>query len=195
MSFPYDGSIPNPSDNPSNDVGTMQSNATSISNLIARDHFPFNNTSGGWHVQVTLPSFSGTTPTTIAGQGAVYVKTDSAGQQALWFIRDGFAGSNVQLTTSKILAPTVAINGCTFLPGGILMQWGRVNTPTDGQTVTFPVMFPNAVFSIVATGQVLLSSVQATCNVLGTNQTNFQLKIPTGAGISYTSVCWMAIGN
>lgn len=204
MSFPYNPNVPNPPNNPSADVGDMHTNASSIGNIMAVDHFGFNNNNGGKHQQVTMPS-RGSAPTTVAGSADLYVNTDSAGQQALWFIRDGFPLSNVQLTTSKILAPTVTSNGCTFLPGGLLLQWGTVslNANPSNTTVTYPVAFPNNVFNIVV-------SISRDSSISTTAQSVYVVNAPAGANIppsttgfvlqqsssaSNNLASWMAIGN
>jgi hypothetical protein len=62
MSFSYDGTIPNPPDDPADDVDQMQMNSASISSIIAVDHVGFNSLgpinappgSGGQHLQVTF---------------------------------------------------------------------------------------------------------------------------------------------
>jgi hypothetical protein len=58
------------------------------------------------------------------------------------FLND-FTGSNVSLTA----------NGYQKLPGGLIMQWGKQpGNIISAATTTFPIPFPNAVFSITATG-------------------------------------------
>lgn len=46
-------------------------------------------------------------------------------------------------------ASSKTTNGYTYLPNGLIMQWGSVlNTSTSG-TVTYPVTFPNSVFQVI----------------------------------------------
>jgi hypothetical protein len=198
MSFPYNPNVPNPPDNPSADVGDMHTNANSISTIMAVDHFGFNNNNGGKHQQVTMPS-RGSAPATIAGSADLYVNTDSAGQQALWFVRDGFPLSNVQLTTSKILAPTVAANGCTFLPGGLLFQWGSltINANPALTTILFPVAFPNAVYSIQTTRQ-QTSTGSTTAQEIFIETGSVALigfQVATSSSAANNVCYWMAIGS
>lgn len=45
---------------------------------------------------------------------------------------------------------SLAVNGFATFPNGMIMQWGRVTGTTNTRTI-FPISFPNAVFSVVAT--------------------------------------------
>lgn len=54
MSFSYDPTLPNPPDDPADDVDQMQVNSQSISDLISVDHVGFNTAGGGEHDQVTF---------------------------------------------------------------------------------------------------------------------------------------------
>ena len=56
MTWPYNPSLPNPPDDPADDVAGMQTNASSIASLINIDHVPFNTAGGGQHKQVTFNS-------------------------------------------------------------------------------------------------------------------------------------------
>lgn len=50
--------------------------------------------------------------------------------------------------TNQFINPT----GFQYLPGGILLQWGRYTPFGDVSAVTFPKIFPNACFIVVPTG-------------------------------------------
>lgn len=199
MSFTYNDMVPNPPDNPSADVGDMQQNTKTIANAIAVDHFGFNNINCGKHNQVTMPS-RGAAPATVAGSGDLYVNTDSAGQQALWFVRDGFPLSNVQLTTSKILAPTVASNGVTFLPGGLLFQWGSspIAANPAATVITFTQPFTNAasvysitVSRITADTGTTAQEIRIVAGSVAANQFSVVSSSSSAANVIY----WMAIGS
>jgi hypothetical protein len=49
MTIPYSSTIPNPPNDPADDVSTMQTNAGSIATIIAVDHVGFNVGGGGQH--------------------------------------------------------------------------------------------------------------------------------------------------
>ena len=67
--FPYNPDLPNPPDDPSQDVGGMQKNAQTIGNWVAVDHVGFGNVLGGQHSKVTFPSTI--TPPSQGGLGSV----------------------------------------------------------------------------------------------------------------------------
>ena len=83
---------------------------------------------------------------------------------------------------------SLAGNGYQKLAGGLIIQWGNVTIASNG-TVTFPIVFPNAVFVINVTG------VTTGANPFGVvgNQTtsNFLLTSNTSASFGYN---WIAIG-
>ena len=54
MTFPYTAGIPNPPNNPSQDVPVMQTNANTINSWVQVDHTGFNNANAGIHKQVTF---------------------------------------------------------------------------------------------------------------------------------------------
>lgn len=55
MSFPYTIGLPNPPDDPSQDVGGMQINTNTIDSWVQVDHVGFRNSLGGKHQTVTFP--------------------------------------------------------------------------------------------------------------------------------------------
>lgn len=88
------------------------------------------------------------------------------------FVND-LTSSNQQLSQS----------GYQKFPGGLIIQWGR-NTP--GATVTFPIAFPTACFSVAATAgtgfEEFVNTITTTSFYLGTN----------GASASCP---WIAVGH
>lgn len=194
MSFPlipYTNAIPAAANNPSADQPDMQSNTDAIDDLIDRDHYSFNTNFSGLHKQSRY--VAQTTPTTDPGILALYNKTGSGGSE-LYMVRDNNAGTDVALTTSKIGAPIASTNGASWLPGGILIQWGQA-TKTTGGTVTFTAAFPTAVFSVLVT-------------VLENNNNRHFVHVKTIALNSFTvasrdasgsdesnTFSWLAIGN
>ncbi len=89
---------------------------------------------------------------------------------------EAFQGSNQSLTE----------NGYQKLPGGLIIQWGRV---TANGTYSFPIPFPNAFLSM------------AMVAITGGNGTPRLPSIPTQTGFTYSSASvadtdayWIAIG-
>ena len=162
----YNSGIPNPANNPSVDVTPMQQNTGYISQIIATDHVPFGVNASGTHMQANFLNTSTTgTPVLPSTRGGVGFETlySSAQNPAtptvnpaaalgnageLFFVRGGNT-TQIQLTGPG--TPAAAINGSTFLPGGILVQWGTVYVFTGTSTdVSFPITFPNALFFVQA---------------------------------------------
>lgn len=68
----YNLNVPNPPNNPSQDVTPMQTNTNSINQWNGVDHYEFANDFAGWHSQLSFPAWgSSTVPTGTADQGAV----------------------------------------------------------------------------------------------------------------------------
>jgi hypothetical protein len=179
MSFPYIIGLPNPPDDPSQDVAGMQNNTNTISSWVGVDHIGFNNAAGGKHLQVTYPNItSQVTPTDPVS--ILYTKNDAASHPQLFFL-------NSQNSTFYVAAS----NGSTVLMGGIILQWGSVAV-NDGSssTVMFPIVFPSACFNVQVTARTG-GSTYASCRVPSTSQVIVTL--PVGSGNQ--TVYWMAIGN
>ena len=99
-----------------------------------------------------------------------------------------FTGSNQQLAAS----------GWQKLPGGLIMQWGTVSAAAANSTtaVTFPIAFPNAVFSVVAT--VEGDTTTGSAGNLGAIKTNAittsTFNLVYSDDVTSTSIRWFANG-
>ena len=138
---PYNLNIPAANNAPSDDQPNMLVNTNSISSLIDKDHFTFSETNSGWHRKSTY--IAGSAPGSASDQIVEYGKT-SSGSTELFIQRDG-VGTEIQLTRGN---PSVSANGYTFLPGGLLLQWGSVNATQSGVTFSFPISFTSSVYSV-----------------------------------------------
>ena len=88
-------------------------------------------------------------PITIYGDGYVTGLanvTTSGGVTA-----SNVALGNITLTQSNLLG-SVSTNGWQRLPSGLIIQWGRDTATGANHTVTFPIPFPNACFSVTVSG-------------------------------------------
>ena len=198
MSFlSYTTGVPNPPNNPSTDVGPMQINTNSINSILNVDHFGFNNTLGGWHKIIHLPAQTvDPAPVTVpANAGQLYTKTIS-GDLELFYESSG--GVISQLTAAGI-TPTPGTNGYSYIPGGILLQWGVLNTtfPSNVGTVTFAtanIAFPNNCFNV----QMTMKGTSGTANltqITGISKTAFNWQFTGGSSTSFTGFYWYAVGN
>jgi hypothetical protein len=144
----------------------------------------------------TDPLSGSSDPAAIADAYLLYCKQDTGGDPELFGID---ASSNVIQFTDG--APTLAQNGQTFLPGGLLLQWGRgfIVGATSSVAVVFPSAFSAAAYSVVNTpydSPVTGSSprevgiTNASITAAGFTAASFNGAVPAG-GVNFG---WIAIG-
>jgi hypothetical protein len=190
MTFPYSSAIPNPPNDPADDVKTMQTNAGSINSIIAVDHVGFNVAGGGQHNQVTFNSNNPPTPP-VSPPILFTNNVDGAGNSLPGSLAELFfySGSTPQ---SKDQYNVTAANGSVMLPMGIILKWGSATfVGSQSPSVTFTNAFPNACFgvqlSLLNTGGTQTQNRLATVTASGfTANVN-----ASGASTWY----WLAIGN
>lgn len=208
MTFvPYNLNIPNPPNNPSVDVTPMQQNTNAVQTLLAIDHFGFNDNQGGSHQKASLAETNllgvPTLPSGLLGAGyeTLYATTKATGGAfgtagELYFVRGGSA-TQIQLTGPG--TPTPGNNGYTFLPGGILIQWGFRAAISNGTDVTFPVAFPNNVYNIqVAQYDAASNGDERSVSVVFNALDRFTIRITTLGSSPSGSSCninYIAVGN
>lgn len=91
-------------------------------------------------------------------------------------------------------------NGYQKLPGGLILQWGQNSMPGPGATnsVTFPIAFPSAVYSLLITTNATggASTGIAPCSTSVVSKTGFQWVRFAGSDYtSYGTGYWFAIGR
>jgi len=95
-----------------------------------------------------------------------------------------FTGSNQSL----------GANGYQKLPGGLIMQWGTTGniSPNNSVAVTFPIAFPNAVYSVTIGTNVSNPAADSGCNV--SNRTTTGFTAGNGDNANTFTCSYMAIG-
>jgi len=91
--------------------------------------------------------------------------------------------------TLSLGASSAAANGYTYLPNGLLLQWGTSTANSTVGSITFPIVFPTNCFSLTLTpnGQILvLSAVPTTTGCSAVRNIN---------SATTQQFFWMAIGN
>lgn len=178
------------------DYANVQNNFSSSNTSFGVNHVPFSVAlNNGKHKFVEMPN--GILPVGLAaGESTLYSKSVSGASQ-LFFTRDN-SGIEIQLTGPT--TPVANTNGYTFLPGGILMQWGIVNSPTSTGTVTFAtanIAFPTSCFNVQCT-LIAKSGGTSTSNtvapITGT-VTNTGFGYSYTATSSYVAFYWVALGK
>ena len=174
---------------------TIRNNLDGTFQTLAIDHIDNNGQPGsqpaGYHKVIhAVPQ--GSDPAAIVGYGQLYSKTINSftTDQALFWETGG--GLIQQLTAN--ITPTAATNGSSFLPGGLIIQWGSAAAATDGTTVNFNVTFPTNLFSLTIahsaagsgenTGAIVSAALKTTAG--------FRLRINGSSSASYS---YIAIGN
>jgi len=200
MSFlTYTQGIPNTPNNPSNDQPIMKVNNDSNFAIWPIDHYGFNDNNGGKHKYIRIPTNAAPASTGLqeilllnaaGGTGPGGFQLHYLGPNKL------VPGNLVQLTRNE--KPVNSGQGFSWLPGGLLIQWGIVNNPGFTGNVVFPTPFtaPTPPYSIVMT--MITATVTATPIVVIK-----QTVPPTNVSFTYTcndntasnSFYWMAIGT
>lgn len=94
--------------------------------------------------------------------GSAYLQTDgniSGSAWLAWGASDAFSAINARIEArlASLISGSLATSGYTKLQNGLIIQWGRANTsPSANVTLPFPIAFPNAVYSVVATNVVTI---------------------------------------
>ena len=142
---------------------SIRTNFSLIQTAQNTNHVAIDGSGAGKHKFLQMPE-QGSAPATAANEAGFYAKVGTNPAQSNLFFRGESSGFEYQLTkaisASTALfgtnaaygvapAGTVIIGGWTFLPGGLILQYGLVtgtgalNTPST-RTVPFPIAF-NAV--------------------------------------------------
>ena len=202
MSFTYTPGIPVPSHIPATDVAAMQTNSTTIANALTVDHYPFNDGRCGKHQWLRFPNPN--VPPATGTQEWSFFNNNSGFPSDTGFFDMFFqlpnAGSTDTMFRSKVgLSRTQ--QGWTQLFGGLIVQWGFINTNTmnDFQTTNFNIPFPNNFYGMFT--QVYGTSNEpnptGTANITldksATSLTTFTWDFVTNSG-QYTGFYWIALG-
>lgn len=199
MSFLYTLNVPNPPNNPSSDVGNMQTNTNSIAGLIAVDHIGFGILHGGAHDQVQLKEVGGSSPPAgLIGTGfeTLYsqVVANPIDSGELFFVR-GASATGIQLTATGNLAsglPVSAMPGASYLPGGLFVYWGTGVTTGHSTAVTFPFSgFPNNCFVVIP----IAISDNGNFITSATFLTKTAFSLNTNSSTPFVNFNYIAIGN
>ena len=207
MNLTYFSNLPNPPDDPADDVGGMQINSASINSWVGIDHLGFGTNIGGYHNLLHLVDQK-TSPDPSSPIGKFYNQTPNGGTDTILFYK---SAGGVLTQLSGIQPDLADFNGYVWI-NGILLQWGFVNgthsggnhtfNPGDTGTVTFNTPFPNKIFNVTtsinfnsntAKAPSTGSAVIIALDYFNTTTTGFAWQA-AGSGGSYTVFYWTAIG-
>lgn len=180
--YTYTPGIPNPGDFPADSQPLLLGNFQYVNSFGSRDH-QFtqlsSNTNDGTHKQITLSNL-GSTPGFSGANSVLYAKLANSVTQLFY---NNSAG-DVQLTST---VPVVSSNGSTYLPGGILIQWGSTNGNSSPTIVTYPIAYTTA-YQVVANSSDSARAIGI--SAVGNANFTFIINNPT----SGLTVRWTSIG-
>lgn len=191
----YTPGTPNATDPIPSTQQPIQNNFLSLNQQFGVDHLPLtSSTPYGYHNKATLVQQSAA-PTAVSLADILY--TISAGTPAkteLYMLRSsGDGGAAIQLTDFAG-GPVINNPGSTFLPGGIILNWGTVSATTSGATATFASAFPNICWGVVISVDTSTSNPSGNVAYVTSgdiSKTGFKAWVTSSARTCF----WFAIGN
>jgi|SRR5665213_1523331 len=211
MSFIATINLPDGPNNPSDDQPKMEINNNSFIGWANVDHYGYNVNNGGKHQLVSIPLDRLTSPGTGALEWKYYTKPNLAltSIETFWQrpakgvngpdiqmtvnVPDGLAGSNAPYGTP--LTGFTQTGGVTFLPGGLVMQYGKLSATSVGGfgKIQFPFTWAIGAFSITVTAFSNSPGDDANVNS-GFPPTLTEFFYDTSGG-TVPGIYWMAIGK
>lgn len=190
----YTPDVPLPTDLPSDSQQTFRTNFNQLNTIFTENHFAFNDPTAslrGKHNWVTFPVRAADPPGLGATEIGLFCENltlgDGTTPTELVMKRGG--GSRIYLTGPE---PSAVANGYTFLPGKLLIQWGK-DTAASGDTAhSFNINFTGNAYSVVVT--VDHNSSTATSFNLSATPSNSGFRIRNGDSSGHTFY-WIAIGH
>lgn len=204
----YTSSIPKSGESLGSTRARINTNFQEIAAVEAINHIAFNLTGKGKHKFLQMPETNsispGTPPATAINEAGFYAKVGTNPAETNLFFRAENSGKEYQLTTADSARLSsfstkagVENSGWTFLPGGMLMQYGLRTIGSKGNTttITYPKPFVTGVYSVTI-GNVTSETSPSPNNQFvkdGTvGLTTFQ--VVNSSSSSSNKVYWMAIG-
>lgn len=211
----YQPGIPTGTVNLDVDYQNIQDNFQQANTSFGIDHVPFSvntlDNPAGYHTSIHYVPVSTTVtnppnnnppvqPTTTPGFGQLWSAQINDGiniDEALFFLTGG--NRNLQLTRNFV--PTKASNGATFLPGGLIMNWGIATVNISGASTDINFTQPFA-------SNLTVYSITISCiNTGGNSPSSNNVYVKSGTVLankftvtnsssgSITQIYWMAIGS
>jgi hypothetical protein len=161
----------------------IRNNFTNYYDNMVKNHADVNSADRGKHKFLQMPD-QAAAPATAVNEIGLYSK-DVAGNSRL-FLRQESNGPEVQISG---LTPLSAASGYTFLPGGLIMQWGQATLGASKTLViTFPIAF-TTVYQVIPA----ITQIDRMIAVTAQTNTNFTVQIELNAANGFL-VRYMAIG-
>jgi len=152
----YTPNIPVTGDSLGGTRDRIRANFQEIATVEAVNHVAFNSAGEGKHKFLQMPE-QPSAPTTAVDEGGFYSKVGTSPAETNLFFRGENSGFEYQmthvdssLTASFSTSAGVNDSGWSFLPGGLLIQYGKRSIAAAGTatTITYPKAFTVAPYSI-----------------------------------------------
>jgi len=184
---PYDGQ------SLGNSKSLVRNNFTNYKENMEINHASIGSADFGKHKYLQMPET--TIPDTAVDEAGFYSKVGAGAvaETNLWFRAEN-NGKEYQLTTSydSKKGTFATSTGWTFLPGGLMLQYGSVSAATS-TTITFPVPFTALPYSLTVNRE-MDSAGSNHAAIKKDSVTTAQFVILTGSS-SNRKVYWTAIGT
>ena len=188
----------------SSDYKNLQNNFQQLDTSFGINHFLFSNqtANNGKHTFVEMVNNTSIPGSLAAGEATLYSIQDPTSHQTDLYITPDNSGDQYQLTrmihanigtfgnfTNYPPAVTNQKGGWTFLPGGLLLQYGMMTMTGSSTAVAFPIAFTDSSspYSLTVSTKTFTSERIST-----QSQTGFTLLTSSGSGGVF--FWWMAIG-
>jgi hypothetical protein len=208
--FTYTRDRPNPPNNPSSDVPDMKTNCNSIDDILKVNHFSFGSSTNndGKHQFVEMPNRVVIPPGLILGEGTEYTKFITRaleGVSQMFYTPDNSAQEYQLTTCSPLNFPTFSTltvfdvglprlsGGWSFLPGGMLIQYGLLSAPVNNDIIKYPVAFTTFAIPILTAVRNNTDDKALSIKDGSNNNTQFQI-ILSGSSLP-TFLFWVAVGK
>lgn len=203
--MPYTDNIPQSGQTLGQTQAAVNTNFTIIRTVQQVNHEDFDNANEGKHKFLQMPE-QVSAPTTAANEAGFYSKVGTNPAETNLFFRAEGSGFEYQMT-SAISASTgrfgstsaTSPNGWTFLPGGLIYQWGVTSASSSSSVLvtlaTSNIDFPTGILNVQLTPTRATSSPGSTFGfwVSTSDYTNTTFRIVNQSGHSY-AFFWTAIG-
>lgn len=183
----YQGNIPLATDLISVSQNDILNNFTSIQTAFDVNHIDFNASGAGKHKYIQLPNINNVPGA--ANQGGLFAFAED-----IWARKGN--GTSYQLTNGASgNVDTTSANGSSFLPGGLIIKWGRATILNGTKTISVSYTTPmtSGTFSAVATSNTDIANSFYTFGINNRSANGFDVNITTAA-VGNVTFFWMAIG-
>lgn len=179
----YNPNIPQATDIISQSQPLILTNFSQLNTVFMVDHVEYDNATAGDRGKHTSSTYveQAVAPATGASEEALY--SAAIGGTTRIFVRPPSSGAQYQLTATP---PSPGVTGYSYLPGGILIQWGGQSS-TGPNPVVFPIAF-STVYQIV--GITNANDRAFAVTTLNNNNFTFSVLNPLPA----VTIRWVAIG-